>query len=154
MLNNLKHAVVIVLTVVSSVSCTRVANSGDNAVASTDSELTPSETMACQTFGFRNWNLLRDDNTITVSGEAMLPTPAWSVVLHRDVTVDDGSVQLVMETIEPSGLSNSVISWVSFETSVDVSDDASAETSTDQTESAQSDVLVKCSGELIWSSRD
>ena len=75
----------------------------------------------------------------------MMPTPASSVVLHRDVDADDGAIQLVMETIEPSDFSNSVISWVNFESSVDVSADTALLT--------QPDLVVKCSGEVIWDSR-
>ena len=71
-----------------------------------------------------------------------MPTPAWSVLLHHDVSVENGLVELVMQTIEPSSISNSVISWIYFETSVHT------------TESVQPDVLVKCAGETIWTSQD
>ena len=65
-------------------------------------------------------------------------TPAWSIMLHQQISADKRPVQFVIEKMVPPGISNSVISWIYFETSVVT------------TESVQPDVLVTCAGEVIW----
>lgn len=100
------------------------------------------ESQYCLTFGYRNWLLQRDADTVTLGGEASMPTPAWTILLHQDVDTDNETIELVMETIEPSGFSSSVVSWVAFETIVKATTPASA------------NVTVTCAGDVVWNSLD
>lgn len=136
MSNKNKRCVAVILSAVALGGCTYLYNaqpvSGDDAV-SLDSKI-------CRTYGFRNWSLQRGEEAITLSAEASMPTPAWSVMLHQSVDVDNGAIELVMETIEPPGLSSSVVSWVYFEKIIDTN------------KSAQADVTVKCADDVVWTS--
>lgn len=116
------------------------APSEDSTVAIKQSDTGTLQSYNCLTFGYRNWSLQRDGETITLSGEASMPTPAWSIALHQNTKVDNSTIEFVIETIEPSGLSSSVISWVGFETT------ASA--------AATTNVVVSCAGDIVWNSLD
>jgi len=120
--------------------CTNIANTENNSLSESDDHSTALASQSCQSYGFRNWSLSRSEGALTVRAEANLPTPAWKVVLHQSAGVDNGDIRLVMETIEPPGFSNSVVTWVSFEKNV-------------ATEAAiQIDVSVVCGTEVVWNS--
>ena len=71
-----------------------------------------------------------------------MPTPAWTIKLHENKSADDADVHLVMETIEPAGISNAVIAWIPFEKTVN--------TNTPK----QTNLSVECSGDVVWTSQD
>lgn len=130
-------------------SCSNIDNSVTNAatVSSKDSTVSQTETETsalksyyCLTFGYRNWLMKSDGETLTLSGEASMPTPAWSIALHQGATGDNETIELVMETIEPAGLSSSVISWVAFDTTVKAT--------------ATANIAVSCAGDTVWNSLD
>lgn len=98
------------------------------------------ENRDCLTFGYRNWQLQRDEDTVTLSGEASMPTPAWSIVLHQNTEANSDAGELIMETIEPQGFSNSVVSWVAFETTI--------------TASKTANITVKCADDVVWNSQE
>ena len=71
-----------------------------------------------------------------------MPTPAWSVVLHENAGTDNDSIELVMETIQPSGMSSSVITWILAEKTIDTST------------LSNPDITVKCGDEVVWTSQE
>lgn len=142
MLKELKRYGGIVITIATFSGCTYVENADNTALPVSSNDVALLDGKLCRTFGFRNWSLRRDEGTVTLSGEASMPTPAWSVVLHQDAVAgnDNEAIELVMETIEPTGISSSIVSWIYFEKVIN-------------TElSAAVDVSVNCAGESIWTS--
>ncbi len=142
MLKELKRYGVIVFSIATFSGCTYVENADSAALPVSSNDVALLDVKLCRTFGFRNWSLQRDEGTVTLSGEASMPTPAWSVVLHQgaDAGNDKEAIELVMETIEPAGLSSSIVSWVSFEKVINTELATTA------------DIAVKCAGESIWTS--
>ncbi len=142
MLNALKWCVVVMVPVATLVpGACKIYEDGENDLLSEPSnDAALLHNKSCQSYGFRRWSLKRAEGVVTLSAEANMPTPAWSVDLHQVVSVGDGSIELIMETIEPSGYSSSVISWVQFAKIVN----------TENLGSNQADVIVKCADEVVW----
>jgi|GEM_PF-3306273 len=114
------------------------ADDGASADAADMADMANVAGASCRTYGFRNWSLQRGEGALTLAGEASLPTPAWKIEL-RDSS-DDLDIALVMETIEPTGLSSSVVSWITFQTTVET------------TLADEARVTVWCAGEAVWTS--
>jgi len=130
------------LSVLLAGGCSCLGSAGiENAVAADQQSVSASET-TCRTYGFRNWALQRDEQTTTISVEASMPTPAWSIVLHELPGADEGTIKLVMETIPPTGMSNSVITWILAEKTLDTS------------AMSAPDITVSCADEIVWSSQE
>lgn len=146
MSKKLNRFIVVCWLTITASGCSYFAKSS-NEINSTDAKLSApkadainTDSRICRTFGFRNWTLLRSEGGVTVSGEAMMPTPAWTIILHQHASANDADVQLVMETLEPSDLSSTVIAWVNFEKTISTS------------ATAKINVSVRCADEIIWTS--
>ena len=140
MLNELKRCGLIVLSIASFSGCTYFENTDDTALSVAINDTALLDVQLCRTYGFRNWSLQRAEGSVTLSAEASMPTPAWSIELHQSASAGNDTIELIMETIEPSGMSASVVSWISFEKTVNT--DVSTAVA----------VSVKCAGEVIWHS--
>lgn len=141
MFNKPERCVVFFLTMISLSGCSYLENNDHDNLSVSSTEPITMDTKACRTFGFRNWSLQRDDATITLGAQAMMPTPAWSVVLHNSGISNSSAIEFTVETIEPSAPSSSVVSWVTFETTMNIETSKSVE------------VSVKCAGEPVWNSQ-
>lgn len=141
MFNNPERYVVFSLAMMSLSGCSYLENNDHNNLSVSSAEsVAMDDSKACRAFGFRNWSLQRDEGTITLGAQAMMPTPAWSVVLHNSDISNNSAIEFTVETIEPSSPSSSVVTWVTFETTLNIDTSQSVE------------VSVKCAGELVWNS--
>lgn len=142
MFDNLKRYIVFPLTCLLLSGCKNIQSSDDKQSLVLRDEQALASGKPCVTFGFRNWLLQRGKEIITLSAEASMPTPAWSVVLHSVGDLNQSAIELTMETVEPAGPSSSVVSWVPFEKSIETN------------ASYRAAISVSCAGKIVWKSQD